>query len=106
LVRFAPSQIFGFGDFPCYDLEKDKHVDKPLDDDEVANAFTYLFDEDNGTLGHEVMEITFQIFDHDRNRNCWKHNGDPIYDAYRDVSMEEIVDFEVYGQPNIKEVHS
>jgi hypothetical protein len=106
LVSFAPSQISEFDDLPCYDLERDNLEDKPLNNDELANAFTSPFDEDNGTLGHEVMDITFHIFYHDRNWDYWKHYGDPIYDAYSDVSIEEIVDFEVYGQPNIEEVNS
>jgi hypothetical protein len=72
----------------------------------VAKACTSPFDENNGTLGYKVMDITIQIFYHDRNWNYWKHYGDPIYDAYSDVSIEEIVDFEVYGKPNIEEINS
>jgi hypothetical protein len=85
LVSFAPSQISEFDDLPCYDLERDNLEDKPLNNDEVAKACTSPFDEDNGTLGHEVMDITFQIFYHDRNWDCWKHYGDPIYDAYKSM---------------------
>jgi hypothetical protein len=58
----GPSQIYEFEDFPCYDLEKDNHEDKPLHDDDMANAFTSIFDEDNGTQGHDIIDITFQIF--------------------------------------------
>lgn len=71
----------------------------------MTKPFTSPFDEDNDTLGHEVMDITFQIFDHDRNDDCWEHYGDHIYDAYSDVFNEEIVDFEVYGQGIIEEVN-
>jgi hypothetical protein len=54
----------------CYDLERDNLEDKPLSDDELTNAFTSPFDEDNGILGHEVMDIIFQIYGHDRNGDC------------------------------------
>jgi hypothetical protein len=48
------------------------------------------------------VDITFQIFYHNRNEDYWKHYEDHVYDAYSDVSMKGIVDFEAYGQPNNK----
>lgn len=52
------------------------------------------------------MNFWKSLYGHDRNGDYRKKYEDPIYDTNIDVSMKEIVDFEVYGQPNIKEVNS
>jgi hypothetical protein len=88
LESLAPSQISEFDNLPCYDLERDNLEDKPSNDDEVVKECISPFDEDNGTLGHGFIDITFHIFYHDRKPYCWIRYGGPIYDAYNDVSIE------------------
>ena len=69
LVRFAPYQTFEFDGLPCYDLERGNLEDKTSNDDEVVKACISPFDEDNGTLGHGVIDITFHIFYRDMKPN-------------------------------------
>jgi len=83
------------------DFERDDLEEKPLEGEKFVNVFASLFEEDKGSEGYEVIDNTFQIFDHGR-QDCWKNYGDPIYDTSSDVSNEEIADFESWGQPNMK----
>jgi hypothetical protein len=62
LVIFAPYQTFEFDGVPCYDLERGNLEGKPSNDDEVVKEFISPFNEDNGTLWHGVIDVTFHIF--------------------------------------------
>lgn len=93
LVIYSSFQISEFDDVFYDNFERVDLGDKPLSVDKMESVFTSPFFEDKGTLGHEVMNITFHIVYHSRDIDCWKIYGDPIYDDFGDVPNENIADF-------------
>jgi hypothetical protein len=74
-----------------------------LRDDEILDVFTSSCDENDGSQGHQVIDLSFQIGSHNWEMDFQKFYDDPIYDTSGGDSRDENANFFTIGKPKILE---